>query len=486
MKPQKMLLISALPLVPTAMQAQAQAEPTERYNVLFIAADDMRPNLSCYGDPHAVTPNIDRIASKGMVFDRAYCQQAVSNASRASILTGLRPDENGVTDLETFFRDKVPDVVTLPQCFKNNGYTAISIGKIFHALPHTLDHISWDVEIGAPEGKAGYLLPENKRGKGRLGKTSLWECADVADNAYIDGSSTDEAIKQLRENAHSGKPFFLAVGYKKPHAPYCAPKKYWDLYDGMEYEITHRGVVEGCASLAYHENVEIRGYNNIPDEGPIPSDAEQMAIKGYYACISYVDAQIGKLLDELEALGLADNTVIVFWGDHGYHLGEQELWCKSTNFELDARVPLIISTPDMRARGAHCQAIVEFVDVYPTLLDICRVPAAGDLSGTSLRKLLDRPGAKWDNVAFSQFIRPYKALRKRNPTHMGYSVRIPDWRCTYWYELSTGELVEKELYWLGEDPIERKNVTGTAQYRKVEKRLADLIERYRAEGYKKK
>lgn len=482
MKTQNILLISALPLVGSATM---QAQPTEKYNVLFIAADDMRPNLSCYGDPHAITPNIDRIAAKGMVFKQAYCQQAVSNASRASILTGLRPDENGVTDLETFFRDKVPDVVTLPQCFKNNGYTAISVGKIFHALPHTLDHISWDVEIGAPEGTAGYLLPENKKGKGRLGKTSLWECADVADNEYIDGYSTDEAIKQLRKNAKSEKPFFLAVGYKKPHAPYCAPKKYWDLYENMNYEITHQGVVEECASLAYHGNVEIRGYSNIPDEGPIPSDAEQMAIRGYYACISYVDAQIGMILDELDALDLSDNTVIVFWGDHGYHLGEQDLWCKSTNFELDARVPLIISTPEMRAKGTHCSAIVEFVDVYPTLLDICQVPAAGKLSGASLKKLLDNPEAKWNDVAFSQFIRPYKALRKRNPTHMGYSVRVPDWRCTYWYDLSNGELVEKELYSLKYDSIERKNVSGKSEYRKIEKKLAELIERYRSGNYKK-
>lgn len=445
-------------------------------NVLVIVSDDMRPNLGCYGDKYSQTPNIDKIANNGVVFTRAYCQQAVCNPSRASLLTGLRPNENGVTDLETHFRVKVPNVVTLPQIFKNNGYLAMGTGKVFHALPNTIDPVSWSNEVPAKEAGGGYVLPINLKGKGKKNST---ECADVPDEAYQDGKICNDAIQYMKEANSQGKPFFLGVGFKKPHAPYCAPKKYWDIYKDVKFEITDRERPINSPDLAYHQLQEIRGYRDIPNEGPIPQEKEQEIWRGYYSCISYVDAQVGKLLKTLDELGLAENTVIVFWGDHGYHLGEQALWCKSTNFELDARAPLIISSPRMKAKGQKSNAIVEFVDVYPTLIDICNIPQDGKLSGISLKPLLKNPNAAWNNIAFNQFIRPYKALRTTNPTHMGYSVRTDDWRCTYWWDLSTGEVVEKELYNLKDNRIEKVNLSGKKEFYQIEAGFAKMLEDYR-------
>ncbi|MCX6252908.1 MAG: sulfatase, partial [Bacteroidia bacterium] len=357
---------------------------TKPLNVLFIVSDDMRPNLGCYGDHYSVTPNIDRLAASGVVFTRSYCQMAVSCPSRTALLTGLRPDETGVTNLETHFRAKLPDLVTLPQLFKNNGYLALGTGKVFHALKQTVDPVSWSEPVPNYEVE-GYLLPENRTGSGKKNST---ECADVHDTAYVDGEMTMDAIKFLAKAKNENKPFFVAVGYKKPHAPYVAPKKYWDIYKDKTYQITDRERPIGSPALAFHNNEEIRGYKDIPDEGLIPPDKEQQIIHGYYACISYIDAQVGKVLNALDSLGLRENTIIVFWGDHGYHLGEQGLWCKSTNFELAARAPLIIAAPGMKGNGSKSDAIVEFVDVYPTLANLAGLTPQGKLSGISLVSLL--------------------------------------------------------------------------------------------------
>ncbi|MCU0379043.1 MAG: sulfatase [Bacteroidales bacterium] len=451
-------------------------------NVLFIMSDDLRPNIGCYGDSYAVTPNIDRLAASGVLFSSAYCQQAVSNPSRASLLTGLRPDENGVVNLVTHFRTKLPDVVTLPQLFKNNGYLAYGAGKIYHDSRNTIDPASWTESVYA-YNTGRYILPENLEGGDKQNST---ECVEVDDTAYIDGKVTNEAIKYMHRARKDNQPFFIAVGYKKPHAPYCAPKKYWDIYENTVFEIKNRERPEGSPQLAFHSNQELRGYKDIPKEGPIPSEKEQQVIRGYYACISYLDAQVGKLLDELETQGLSENTIIVLMGDHGYHLGEQDTWCKSTNFELDARVPLIIAAPRMNGNGKKSDAVVEFVDVYPTVAHLAGIRLQGKLSGKNLAPLLANPGKPWKNVAFNQFFRPYGALSGNRPqTHMGYSVRTDNWRCTNWYDLSTGEIVEKELYNLDEDRIEVENLVGRPEYRKVEKQLAKKLLDYRNGNYQK-
>lgn len=459
-----------------------KASPGEKQcpNVLFFLVDDLRPALGCYGDSLAHTPNIDRLAGEGVVFQKAYCQQAVCNPSRASLLTGLRPDENGVTDLKTHFREKVPDVVTLPQLFKNNGYYTVGTGKVFHALAQTVDPVSWTEPVPNYD-KWEYLLPENQTGKG---KQNVTEFTEVHDTAYNDGKIAADAIRFLENARNKGKAFFLAVGFMKPHAPFVAPKKYWDIFNDTEFYVADRERVKGSPELAYHKWQEIRGYRDVPDTGPIPFEKEQEIIRGYYACVSYIDAQIGKVMQRLEDLGLKENTIIVLWGDHGYHLGEQASWCKSTNFELDVRVPLIISARGMKGNGHSCKAIVETLDIYPTLAELCKLEPESSLSGTSLQPLLMNPDQKWKNVAFSQFMRPYRTLfSSKDPSHMGYALRTPGWRTTWWFDLKTGEVVEKELYRLSENSLEKENLSGRADVEEIEEELGGMILDYKNGEY---
>lgn len=465
------LLLSVLTL---AGYGQALSRP----NVLFIVADDLRPSMGCYGDRKAITPNMDKLAGNGIVFNNAYCQQAVCNPSRASVLTGLRPDQNGVTDLVTHFREKIPEVVTLPQAFRNAGYTAISIGKIFHNTKKTLDAVSWstlppgNVIISSRE----YQLERNKKG----GKGDAVEFTETDDDQYPDEQIANETIKLLNKLKESGEPFFLATGFKKPHLPFCAPQKYWDLYRHTNFSpVPGKYRPLYAPGIAFHQWQELRGYTDIPDSGSIGTQKEQDLIRAYYACISYVDVQIGKIIRELDRLGLRDNTIIVLWGDHGYHLGEQDLWCKSTNFELDTRIPLIISAPAVGKRGGKSDAIVEAIDIYPTLIDLCGVKAATQLSGKSLAPLLSNPGMTWDHVAYSQFCRPYKAITTQHPTHMGYTVRDKDFRYTLWYNLSTNAVEARELYDMKQSHVETVNLAGQKKYRQVEKKLAEMLEAYK-------
>lgn len=449
----------------------------KKYNVLFIIIDDLRPDLAAYGDNRAITPNMDKLAQRSVLFKNAYCQQAVCSPSRASILTGLRPDQTGVTDLITHFRDKVPDATTLPQAFKNNGYTAVGVGKIFHDTKRTLDSVSWSPVQSAFNGPKGkeYFLERNKKG----GKADAYEFTDRTDDSYPDGKVAGEAIDLLRRFKNSGEPFFLATGFRKPHLPFCAPTKYWDLYANTAFPgVENRNKPAGAPDIAFHQCQELRGYTDIPDEGPLTHEKERDLVRAYYACISFVDAQVGKVLDELNRLGMNENTIVVLIGDHGYHLGEQELWCKSTNFELDARVPLMISAPG-NTKGASTEAIVEAVDLYPTLADLCGIDPAAKLSGGSLVPLLQDPTAKWDKVAYSQFSRPYRSILSKTATHMGYSVRDKEWRYTVWYNLSTDAIENRELYHLGNDRVEKENLAGTKKYQPVEKRLGALLATYR-------
>ena len=448
-------------------------------NVLFFFIDDLRPNLGCYGDTYSVSPNIDKLANSGITFTHAYCQQAVCNPSRTSLLTGLRPDETGVTDLETHFRDQVPEVTTLPQIFKNNGYLSLGAGKVYHATPFIVDSLSWSRPIPEYEVRS-YRLPENQVGNR---KQNAAEAADVSDWDYSDGKIAQTAIQYLEEAKAGSKPFFISVGFNKPHAPFCAPKKYWELYENINFKIANRNRPEGSPDLAFHNWEEIRGYRDIPKTGPMPAEKEQELWHGYYACISYVDALVGKVMDKLEELDLAKNTIVVLWGDHGYHLGEQDTWGKSTNFELDARVPLIISSHDLRSKGEKCNAIVEMVDIYPTLIDLCSIKKESPLSGISLKTLLNNPSQNWDYAAYHQFIRPYEALRNHSPSHMGYSIRTRDWRCTYWYDLKTNKVVEKELYFIAETCYETENLSGIETYAQIENKLAIMLENYKNGKY---
>ena len=456
----------------------------KKVNVLFIAVDDLRPVLGCYGDSLVITPNIDRLSKQGVVFSRAYTQAPSCAPSRTSMLTGLRPDEVKVTNHATHFRDTRPDVVTLPQIFKLSNYETMSIGKIFHFAKGYNDTASWTrpelYETGIKMEQ--YVLPENRAG----GKAASTESAEVHDTAYWDGKITKEAIRFLSEIKDQDKNFFLGVGFLKPHLPFSAPKKYWDLYDGDEFQfIQNRERPENAPEIAFHNSQELRGYTDIPNTGPLSVEKETQLRHAYYACVSYVDAQVGKVLNALDELGLRENTIIVLWGDHGYHLGEQDLWCKSTNFEIAARVPVIISSPGVSTSGATCDAIIESVDLYPTLIDLCGILPSGNLSGVSLKPLLMDPAGEWKNIAFNQFARPYEAaIGGRQPvSHMGYSVRTDAWRYTAWYNVTISSFEYPELYSMQGSVIPSENVAGIPEYVDTEARLHHLVQEYQAGKY---
>lgn len=434
-------------------------------NVLFIAIDDLRPNLACYGDPIAITPNFDRLATKGTLFKRAYCQLAVCAPSRLSTLTGRRPDTIQVWDLKTHFRETIPDLVTLPQHFKLNGYHSRSIGKIFHGSgPPKEDPPSWSEEPlydGGRKHEWRYASAEN-RAVVTLKRAST-EAEDVPDNTFYDGLVCDAAEESLDRFKENQQPFFLAVGFRKPHLPFVAPKKYWDLYDQKDIpERPSKIHPEGAPEYATRTWHELEGYTDIPEDlNAIPLEKIRELRHGYYACISYIDALIGRLLDKLEALDLARNTIICLWSDHGYHLGEQGLWTKANNYELAARVPLMISAPNQEMKGATSDALVELVDLYPTLVELCGLDLPSKLEGLSLKPLLNDPNLPWKTAAFNQYPRDYSAIKHtRHGDVMGYAVRTEHYRYVQWKDWKSGEILAEELYDHRTDPYEMNNRAG--------------------------
>ncbi len=469
-----------------------------RPNVLFIAVDDLRPEMGCYGNPVVKTPNLDRLAAHGIVFEHAYCQQAVCSPSRSSLMTGRRPDATRVWDLETHFRVALPDAVTLPQHFKANGYYCAALSKIYHhgfedgrswSEPHwypngqTIDTDAADwtkrivkkVEPGVREYAVLPLPADNDKpnaGKrGPAANAAAFEVSPKSDDELPDGFTAAEAVRRLHALKSREKPFFLAVGFLKPHLPFVAPKKYWDLYDPDKIPlpaIDH--LPEGAPAFAGHDNGELHNYRNVPKGNPIPADFAKTLRHGYYACVSYTDAQVGRLLDALDREGLADSTVVVLWGDHGWQLGDHGLWHKHTNFELAARAPLLIRVPGQKTAGQKCAAPVEFVDIYPTLTDVCGLPVPAGLDGTSLRKWLDSPGTPADKVAISQY--PRNGAQTGNRPLMGYSIRDGRWRLTLWRDRRNGEIVARELYDEQNDPAETVSLADKPENRATVERLS--------------
>lgn len=428
-------------------------------NVLFIMADDLRPELGCYGSP-ARTPYINALAKRGVQFNRAYCQQALCNPSRSSMLTGLRPDSLRLWNNGTHFRDLRPDVVTLPQWFRQNGYVTRDVGKIFHNW-HTKekgDRRSWSApeflhyaNHGDDTPVVDVDLPANAATAPRCEKF------DVSDSAYYDGRVADEAIRVLREI--KDQPFFLAVGMWKPHAPFNAPLKYWNHYRPTDIPALNSARPTGAPELAFHDGRELRG---IPPM-QITFTAEQAAEirHGYFANTSYMDQQVGKVLAVLGALGLRESTVVVFAGDHGYHLGEHCLWAKTSCFELDARVPLIIAPPQCDQAGKKSDALVELVDLFPTLVELCGLPAREEpVDGRSLVPLLNAPASTVKAAAFTQHPRPayFDRTEKGVPDAMGVSVRTDRVRYTEWRDWETTRVLARELYEHTTDSAEMRNV----------------------------
>ncbi|MEY4938455.1 MAG: hypothetical protein RIQ93_190 [Verrucomicrobiota bacterium] len=470
----------------------------ERPNILFIAVDDLRPEFGAYGARHIKSPNLDRLAQEGITFKRAYCQQAVCSPTRSSLMTGTRPDTTKVWDLLTHFRAALPDVVTLPQHFKNSGYFVQGMGKIYHGSfddPH-----SWSVPWGTPKA-ATYGRPENrefnqgrgadpddqpkaKGGKKKKAKVMntrgpAFESADVPDNAFQDGKVAELAVTTLRDFSQKSTPFFLAVGFVKPHLPFVAPKKYWDLYDPAKIELApNKFRAKDAPAYAVLPGGELRNYRDIP-EGSIPDDLARQLKHGYYAAISYMDAQVGKVLDELDRLGLRKNTIVILWGDHGWKLGEHDAWCKHSTVENDTNVPLLLSVPGMKNAGAKSNSIVEFVDVYPTLAELAGLPLPGHLEGLSFKPLLDDPQRPWKKAAFSQY--PRNAGNSGAGPLMGYSMRTERYRFTVWVARDDHSKVDAvELYDQETDPQENTNIAQAPANAAL---VAQLMAQWRA-GWK--
>jgi len=498
-------------------------------NVLFIAVDDLKPILGCYGDRIVKTPNMDRLAKRGTIFTHSYCQQAVCGPTRASLLTGLRPDHTKVWDLKTRMRDMNPMVLSLPEYFRSKGYTTQGIGKIYdpRCVDKDLDAPSWSVpyyrnsdeyypqQTGRPE--LNYQLPETKelikkyRAEGEskgLKATELSdyiqkfvkpsvECADVPDNAYGDGANALHAKDILASLSKDGTPFFFAVGFVKPHLPFVAPKKYWDMYKREDMPLApFRTKAKNSPDLAYHRASELYAYSDIPPISSftdhkggaldIPLDKQKELIHGYYAGTSYTDAQVGLLLDALDSLGLSKNTIIVLWGDHGWHLGDHNLWCKHTNFEQATHVPLLISAPGIKP--SKTASPTEFIDIFPTLCDLAGMPVPSHLDGKSLVPAMKNPKTKVKEFSISQYPRTTAAtatdrLGFSDGKLMGYSMRTDRYRYTLWMgdgfrserPFSDSLVAAAELYDYTTDPNETVNVVGEKKYSAAAKGLHEKM-----------
>lgn len=476
-----------------------------RPNVLFIASDDLRPELGCYGNTVIKSPNIDRLASWGTTFKRAYCQQAVCSPTRTSLLTGMRPDTTKVYDLQTHFRLTMSkDVLTLPQQFKLNGYHTEAMGKIYHGGlddPDSWSVPSWNSPAGKSAGKPKSDQPAGKAGKKKASadparqadspeacadlesikemerrakenqkkrRTSqrgpAYAAPDVADNALFDGAMTDRAIQRLKDLKNQDKPFFLAVGYLKPHLPFIAPKKYLDLYDPAAIPAASNSFApRGAPSYALAGSGELRAYDGMPKQGPFTPDQARALKHHYYAAVSYIDAQIGRLLDTLEQTGQRQNTIVIFWGDHGWKLGEHGEWCKHSNVENDTNVVLLLAAPGAKP-GRSSRALVEFVDIYPTLCELAGLPRPSNLEGHSMVPLLDDPDRPWKSAAFSQY--PRNQL-------MGYAMRTDRYRYVRWVNRNDRSKIDAvELYDHQADPQENVNIAGDPAQAEIVKKLA--------------
>lgn len=503
--------------------ALAAAALAQKPNILFIAIDDLKPELGCYGNKLIKTPNIDRLAAKGVVFMRNYCQQAVCGPTRASLMTGKRPDHTQVWDLKTKMRDKVPDILSLPQYLVSQGYVTAGIGKIYdrRCVDADLDKPSWSVPfydetegkyypkgIGKPvlgqyqsddtKLKAGLLMKEaldkgmtqaKAKQYANEGVRPSTECMALPDNAYEDGANALMAKDLLAGFAASGKPFFFGVGFHKPHLPFVAPKKYWDLYKESEMPVApFQEKSKNGVDIAYHNAAELRLYTDIPpllsftDQKSfgitLSKQQQQHLIHGYYAAVSYTDAQVGLLMKALDSLGLAKNTIVVLWGDHGWHLGDHNLWCKHTNFEQATRTPMIIAAPGL-AR-AETNGPSEFVDIFPTLCDLSGLAVPNGLDGNSLVPQMKKPSLSVKNYAVSQYPRTLEKaeaekLGLANNKCMGYSIRDKRYRFTIWManDFRTTQafdaklVIGKELYDYEKDPNETVNQVSEKAYSKV-------------------
>jgi iduronate 2-sulfatase len=525
MKLRVLILSVILSVVSCKSDKKDEQDTSKKPNILFIAIDDLRPEIGAYGSEIAVTPNLDKLASEGLLFNRAYCQEPICSPSRASLMTGARPESINVIENFTYFRDANPDIITLPQYFKRNGYETVHTGKIYHKPAFADLDSSWSrtpafdkmtIEISTTPGGFAKKESQDMFKKNRedmiakygpnaprngLGKGPAYENADVADTFYEDGYNAELAIVTMKDmiEKNPDKPFFLGMGMKKPHLDWLAPKKYWDLYNPDDIKLAeHTTAPENGATMGLHPSFELRARYGIPKKGSIDDEQARVLKHAYLACVSYIDAQIGKMINALDEAGLRENTIILLWSDHGWHLGDMGIWGKATNYEIGTRVPLMIWTPDMKddVRGVKTDALVELVDMYPTLVELAGLEQPEHLEGQSFVPLLSNPNRAWKTAAFSQF--PTPALREwaANPLSkgmretyfgplieeveakikkqqgnkwnrdlfenrlMGYGMRTDKYRVIIWkdYTKPKSEPLFVELYDHVSDPNETKNI----------------------------
>ncbi len=447
-----------------------QAQAGERPNVLFIGVDDLRPEMNCYGGKKMVTPRFDRLAERGVRFDRAYCNIAVCGASRASIMKGLRPTPSRFTSYRTWAEKDAPDAVSLPMVFKRHGYHTISNGKVYH---HRNDDAeAWSEPAWRPETSSiWWALPENRElATGRRTRGPAYESADQPDERYPDHQICDKTLADLRRLAKQDKPFFLACGFYRPHLPFVVPQKYWELHPTDQVTLPKNMFFPRDLPRAFHYTWgEMRAYHGIPKQGQVSDETARQLIRGYRACVSFVDVQIGRLLDELDRLDLADKTVIVVWGDHGWQLGEHGFWCKHTNFEVATRTPLLVVAPGVQG-GRASRRLVEYLDIYPTLCDLAGLPKPDHLQGKSMQGVLRDADAEHKEAIYTRF-------------GGGDAVRTDRYR---YMEMRSGggrgQLQGVGLFDLEKDPQENRNVAEDPAYAETRRRLQAMLDAARAEA----
>jgi iduronate 2-sulfatase len=460
------LALAALLVVPHAVQAES-AVNTTKPNVLFISVDDLRPELGCYGKASMITPNIDRIAAQGTVFENTFCQTSICMPSRASVLSGYRPETiySGRIESDLFPKDMIP----LPQLFRNQGYTAVSIGKILHhnddgtrfwdrrytdTFHEQAAHHGWCSGYQLEANKsifANYGRPFRKKGEDKLPRPASVEISNAPDEAYPEGIIALRAIEELRKLKADGKPFFLATGFYRPHLPFSAPEKYWHMYkrDDIHLPVNSAPVIDGVTKYDWNE---LRRYGDIPNKGPLSEAKAKELIHGYYASVSFSDAMIGKVLNELKKLGLDKNTIIVLWGDHGWNLGEHGWWCKHTNYETSNRTVMMASAPGMN-KNIRTEALVELIDLYPSLCELANIKAPEYLEGTSFVPLMKNTDLPWKKAAFSI----YGGAR---------TIRTKDFRLIEHEKSGAVELFDHRT-----DPGETRNVAANPQYKTIKEKL---------------
>lgn len=434
-------------------------EEKKQMNILFIAVDDLRPELNFYGANHIQSPNLDKLADESLVFNRAYCNIPVCGASRASLLTGMRPTRHRFINYSTRADTDAPNAISLPKLLKQNGYTTISNGKIYHNNDD--DSLAWDNRWFPKGNIRNYQLEKNiiENGSANLamGGASSHEMAEVDDSAYFDGEIAQKGIEDLKMLKNKNQPFFLALGFMKPHLPFNAPKKYWDLYDRNEIELPESYVrPKSTPKQAFHNYGELRNYGNIPKKGDVPEALAKELIHGYYACVSYVDAQIGLVLDELKRLELEDDTIVILWGDHGWNLGDHKLWCKHVTFETALRTPLVIKVPG-KTKGQKTNAIVEYIDVYPSLLELVGLDAPKNIEGQSFVPILNGeiPQKDWAVSKFKDAVTLIKG----------------DLFYTEWTK-DDGVAYARMLFDHKTDPLELDNLAEKLEYQDIVRQLA--------------